>query len=241
MTTIRQEIVFGTETIGYEIQFLPTRRTLGIEVHPDLTVVVRAPADCDPDIILARVGKRASWISKQLTNFQRYSPRTPARQYVSGETHLYLGRQYRLKVVTGELVAEKQASVKMNRGHLVLTLPNRAGPDEVKTLLHRWYLDHARQVFMEALEEWLPRFKVHLLPRLIVRAMQSRWGSLSPAGTMTLNANLVRAPRACIEYVVAHELCHIKHRDHDASFFRLLGQVMPDWEKRKQRLETALL
>jgi hypothetical protein len=71
--------------------------------------------------------------------------------------------------------------------------------------------------------------------------MQSRWGSLSPAGTMTLNANLVRAPRACIEYVVVHELCHLKHRDHDTKFFRLLGQLMPDWEKRKRRLETALL
>ena len=100
--TMRQEIVFGTETIGYEIRFLPTRRTLGIEVHPDLSVIVRAPSDCDPAIIIARVGKRAPWISKQLTNFQRYSPRTPARQYVSGETHLYLGRQYRLKVGAGE-------------------------------------------------------------------------------------------------------------------------------------------
>ncbi len=233
---MRQEIVFGTETIVYEIRFLPTRRTLGIEVHPDLSVVVRAPADCDPDTIQARVGKRAPWISKQLTNFQRYSPRTPARQYVSGETHLYLGRQYRLKVVTGE-----SASVKMNRGHLVLTLPGKADPDRVKAILHCWYLDHARHVFIAVLEEFLSRFKGHQRPRLIVRAMQSRWGSLSQAGTMTLNANLVRAPRACIEYVVAHELCHLKHRDHDASFFRLLGQVMPDWEKRKQRLETALL
>ena len=236
MKTMRQEIVFGTETIGYEIRFLPTRRTLGIEVHPDLSVVVRAPADCDLDTIQARVGKRASWISKQLTNFQRYSPRTPARQYVSGETHLYLGRQYRLKIVPGEF-----APVKMNRGHLVVTLTNKASPDEVKTLLHRWYLEHARQVYMEVLDEWLPRFKEHQQPRLIVRAMQSRWGSLSQAGTMTLNANLIRAPRACIEYVVAHELCHLKHRDHDAGFFRLLGQVMPDWEKCKQRLETALL
>lgn len=233
---MRQEIVFGTESIAYEIRFLPTRRTLGIEVHPDLSVVVRAPADCDPDTIQARVGKRASWISKQLTNFQRYSPRTPARQYVSGETHLYLGRQYRLKVVAGE-----PASVKMNRGHLVLTLPGKADPDRVKAMLHRWYLDHARHVFIAVLEEFLSRFKGHQRPRLIVRAMQSRWGSLSQAGTMTLNANLVRAPRACIEYVVAHELCHLKHRDHDAGFFRLLGQVMPDWEKRKQRLETALL
>jgi len=241
MTTIRREIVFGTETIGYEIRFLPTRRTLGIEVHPDLSVIVRAPADCDLETIQARVGKRASWISKQLTNFQRYSPRTPARQYVSGETHLYLGRQYRLKVVAGEVVAEKQASVKMNRGHLVLILPGQADPDRVKALLRRWYLDHARQVFCAVLDEFLPRFKGHQRPRLIVRAMQSRWGSLSQAGTMTLNANLVRAPRACIEYVVAHELCHLKHRDHDASFFHLLGQVLPDWQQRKQRLEVALL
>ena len=71
--------------------------------------------------------------------------------------------------------------------------------------------------------------------------MQSRWGSLSQAGTMTLNANLVRAPRACIEYVIAHELCHLMHRDHGTAFYRLLGRVMPDWESRKQRLETVLL
>ncbi len=236
MKAMRQEIVFGTETIGYEIRFLPTRRTLGIEVHPDLSVIVRAPSDCDPAVILARVGKRAPWISKQLTNFQRYSPRTPVRQYVSGETHLYLGRQYRLKVGAGET-----ASVKMSRGHLVMTLPGKSDPNRVKALLHRWYLDHARQVFIDVMDEWLPRFKGYQRPRLTVRAMQSRWGSLSQAGTMTLNANLVRAPRVCIEYVVAHELCHLKHRGHDASFFRLLGQVMPDWEKRKRRLETALL
>lgn len=245
MKTMRQEIVFGTETIGYEIRFLPTRRTLGIEVHPDLSVIVRAPSDCDPATILARVGKRAPWISKQLTNFQRYSPRTPARQYVSGETHLYLGRQYRLKVDVTEgnpcFGTGETASVKMSRGHLVMTMPGTSDPDRVKTLLHRWYLDHARQVFVDVLDEWLPHFKGRQRPHLIVRAMQLRWGSLSQAGTITLNANLVRAPRTCIEYVVAHELCHLKHRDHDASFFRLLGQVMPDWERRKQRLETALL
>lgn len=236
MKTVQHEIVYGTETIAYEVRFLPSRRTLGIEVHPDMSVLVRAPADCDPEIIRARVGKRASWISRQLSNFQRYSPRTPARQYVSGETHLYLGRQYRLKVGAGET-----AAVKMNRGHLLLTMPGEADPQRVQALLHRWYLDHARPVFIEVLDEWLPRIKGQQRPRLIVRSMQSRWGSLSQAGTMTLNSNLIRAPRACIEYVVVHELCHLKHRDHDTSFFRLLGQVMPDWEKRKQRLETALL
>lgn len=229
-------IEFGRETIRYEVRFLATRQTLGIEVHPDQRVVVRAPVGCAEDLIAERVRKRVSWISRQIADFQRYSPRTPQRQYVSGETHLYLGRQYRLKVRAGE-----PASVRMSRGQLVVTLPGKADSEQVKAMLYRWYLDHARVVFSEVLDAFLPRLKGYQRPRLKVRVMQSRWGSLSQVGTMTLNANLVRAPRACIEYVVAHELCHLKHRDHDAHFFRMLGRIMPDWNKRKQRLETALI
>lgn len=229
-------IEYGRETIRYEVRFLPSRRTLGIEVHPDQRVVIRAPLGCAEDVIADRVRKRASWISRQIADFQRYSPRTPPRQFVSGEAHLYLGRQYRLKVGVGET-----ASICMTRGQLLVTVPGNADPDRVRAMLQRWYLERARKTFGEVLEQCLPRFKGHQLPRLIVRAMQSRWGSLSPAGNMTLNASLVRAPRACIEYVVTHELCHLRHRDHDASFFRLLGRMMPDWEERKRRLETALL
>lgn len=234
---MRREIVFGTESIDYEIRFLPTRRTLGIEVHPDMSVVVRAPADCDPDIVQARVSKRAAWISRQLKNFKRYSPRTPTRRYVSGETHLYLGRQYGLKVGAGGT-----ASVRMSRGQIAVTVPSgRADPLRVQALLHQWYLTHARDVFGKVMDRYWPHFRACARPRLIVRTMQSRWGSLSSAGTMTLNVNLVRAPRACIEYVIAHELCHLMHRDHGAAFYRLLGRVMPDWASRKQRLETVLL
>jgi len=230
------ELAYGPETIRYQVQWVSTRRTLGIEVHPDQSVVVRVPVGCAEEVISARVKKRAAWISRQIADFQRYSPRTPQRQYVSGETHLYLGRQYRLKVVSGE-----PASVRMSRGQLMATTPGTADPDRVRTLLHRWYLDHARLVFGEVLEQCMPRFKGHQRPRLIVRTMQSRWGSLLQAGSMTLNANLVWAPRTCIEYVVTHELCHLLHHHHDASFYRLLGRVMPDWDQRKRRLETALL
>jgi predicted metal-dependent hydrolase len=236
MKTVVGMIEYGRETIRYEVRFLPTRRTLGIEVHPDQRVVIRAPVGCTEDVIADRVRKRASWISRQIADFRRYSPRTPQRQYVSGETHLYLGRQYRLKVGAGET-----ASVRMTRGQLCVTMPGIPDPERVKTMLHRWYLDHAWRVFSEVLDQCLIRFKGHQRPRLIVRAMQSRWGSLSQTGSMTLNVNLVRAPRACIEYVVTHELCHLRHRDHDASFFKLLERVMPDWEQRKQKLETALL
>lgn len=236
MKTMVGTLTYGRDTIRYEVRFLASRQTLAIEVHPDSRVLVRAPVDCPEAVIAERMQKRAGWISRQLAEFERYRPRTPARQYINGESHLYLGRQYRLKLVPGDA-----ASVKLTRGQLLVTLPGEPEAERVRALLHRWYLDRARAVFTEVLDASLPRFKGVEHPRLIVRAMQSRWGSLSRAGSMTLNVNLVRAPHTCIEYVVTHELCHTRHRDHDARFFKLLGQVMPDWEQRKQRLEAALL
>lgn len=236
MKTMTGTLTWGTDTICYEVRFLASRQTLAIEVHPDSRVLVRAPVDCPEALIAERVQKRAAWISRQLAEFAGYRPRTPARQYINGESHLYLGRQYRLKLAEGD-----SASAKLTRGQLLVTLPGAPEPTRVKALLHRWYLDRARAVFTDVMDASLIRFKAVKHPRLIVRAMQSRWGSLSRAGTMTLNVNLVRAPRPCIEYVVTHELCHTQHRGHDARFFKLLGQVMPDWEQRKQRLEAALL
>lgn len=229
-------LTYGHDMIRYEVLFLASRKTLAIEVHPDSRVLVRAPLGCSEALIAERVQKRAGWISRQLAEFERYRPRTPARQYINGESHLYLGRQYRLKVQQNDV-----ASVKLTRGQLLVSLPGNLDPEHVKALLHRWYLDRARAVFSDVLNASLVHFKGVEPPRLIVRAMQSRWGSLSRAGNMTLNVNLVRAARPCIEYVITHELCHTRHRDHDARFFKLLGQVMPDWEKRKQRLEAALL
>lgn len=229
-------LTYGGDTISYEVLRLPSRRTLAIEVHPDGRVLVRAPLDCPDTLIAERMQKRATWIGRELAAFERYRPRTPARQYIQGESHLYLGRQYRLRLVAADL-----ACVKLARGALVVSLPGTPDPTRVRALVRRWYLDRARVVFGEMLESSLLRFEGVQHPRLSVRAMKSRWGSLSRAGTMTLNVDLVRAPRPCIEYVVTHELCHTKHRDHDARFFELLGTVMPDWEQRKERLETALL
>lgn len=227
---------YGHDTIRYEVRFLDSRRTLAIEVHPDSRVLVRAPLGCAEELIAERVNRRAAWISRQLMEFERYRPRTPARQYLGGESHLYLGRQYRLKVIRAD-----ESGVKLTRGQMIVWHPGDADPDRVRVLLHRWYLDRARVVFNEVLAAGVERFHGLALPGLVVRDMKTRWGSLSAGGRMTLNSKLIQAPRACIEYVVIHELCHTRYRDHDARFFRLLGQVMPDWERRKARLEAALL
>ncbi|MFZ5561789.1 MAG: M48 family metallopeptidase [Pseudomonadota bacterium] len=236
MTQIRRTVSFGQQVIPYDVRFLASRKTLGIEVHPDGAVWVRAPKDCPESLIQERMQKRAGWISRQLTEFDRYKPRTPSRQYIGGETHLYLGRQYRLKVEKSD-----DPGVKLQRGQLIVTCPGQPEPALIQAQLHRWYLDRAHMVFADVLQSCLTHFKEASPPRIIVRAMRSRWGSLSPSGTITLNASLARAPRPCIEYVITHELCHLKFRDHDARFFKKLASIMPDWEARKKRLEESLL
>lgn len=233
---VQRTISWGQQTIPYQVRFLASRTTLSIEVHPDSSVWVRAPAGCSESVIRERMQRRAAWISRQLAEFEQYKPRMPARQYVSGETHLYLGRQYRLKVVRADA-----QEVKLQRGQIVVSCTAPSDPDVIKRLLQAWYLQRARQTYDEVLQVALDRFKSVQPPRVIVRVMRSRWGSLSEAGTMTLNSRLIQAPRACIEYVIVHELCHVGHRDHDARFFKRLAQVMPDWQKRKLRLEQALL
>ena len=236
MTVEVASLQYGGETIPYVVRRMGSRKTLGIEVHPDGRVLVRAPIDCHHSVIAERVRRRASWISRQRADFARYQPRTPQRQYVSGEAHLYLGRQYRLKAVSSA-----EAGVRLSRGEIIVTTAGTATPERVKTQLDQWYLARAREVFAEVIKASMMRFQRIKPPRLIIRTMQSRWGSLSPTGSMTLNVRLVRAPRACIEYVVVHELCHAVHRDHDSRFYGALEAVMPDWRKRKGRLEVALI
>lgn len=232
----RASLQYGAETISYVVRRVDSRKTLGIEVHPDGSVLVHAPGDCPETVIRERMRRRASWISRQLADFARYWPRTPQRQYMSGESHRYLGRQYRLKVVSSS-----DAGVRLSGGQILVSVSGTATPERVKAQLDRWYLARARELFGEVVETSLARFRRIERPRLIIRTMQSRWGSLSPAGSITLNVRLVQTPRRCIEYVVAHELCHALHRNHDSHFFGLLEAVMPDWKRRKERLEAALL
>lgn len=235
-------ISLGTERIPFEVDERPARKTLGIEVHPDGKVLVLVPAGCDAALIDEKLRLRAGWISRQRSAFAKYERHTLPRRYLSGESHRYLGKQYRLRVKSCEPLAEGN-SVKLTRGELVVSGPGKLEPAKVKSLLHAWYLLHARKVFEAVLASMFRHFAARGLPqpRIALREMQGRWGSLSPGGQMTLNSRLVQAPRLCIEYVITHELCHLVHRVHNAEFFALLGQLMPNWQARKKRLEEALL
>lgn len=228
-------VQYGRRRVDFQVR-RSARKTLGITVQPDLTVLVSAPRRTSEAAIAARVQRRARWILKQQRFFEEYLPPLPPRRYESGETHRYLGRQYRLKVRESA-----DESVKLSGGFLSVETVNKRDTKRVRLLVERWYSTRARAVFERSLEACLPRLRgvLQVAPRLRLRRMPKRWGSCTPGGVIYLNPELVRAPRVCIEYVVVHELCHLVHPNHGRAFFDLLRRVMPDWEMRKARLERA--
>jgi predicted metal-dependent hydrolase len=223
---------------GREIPFCVKqehRSKLTINVYPEMRVEVIAPLSKSLDTILARVDRRGQWIMKQWRYFEQFQPRQPARQFVSGETHLYLGRQYRLKVVKGT-----GSSVKLVGRYFRVTHPKPTDSTSVSAILQDWYFRHASALFETRVKHWIsecPALTLPQKPRVSVRKMARRWGSCTKKGTVTLNIDLAKVPLAYIDYVIVHELCHLKIHNHSTAFYRLLARCMPDWEKRKQRLD----
>ena len=230
------QLEYGETLIQYDVSFAD-RKTLAINVHPDLSVSVVAPNSATPSAIEAKVRKRAPWILRQQQELELYLPQTPPRQYISGETHRYLGRQYRLKVREGE-----ESSVKLTRGFLTVVTPDKTDVAQVQTLVEEWYRAQAKRVLPERLAAMLTRFsrvKLPAEPQLSIRKMASRWGSCTEAGVITLNLKLMQVPKAYIDYVIVHELCHLVEHNHSTRFYRLLDQMMPDWRTRRERLNAC--
>jgi predicted metal-dependent hydrolase len=231
------KIRYGSHTINVEI-VRRRRSTLEIAVEPDTRVVATAPLGASQERIAEKIRKRGPWVHRQQRFFMQYLPRKPQRKYIPGETHLYLGRPYRLRVS-----AHTQEAVKLVRGFLVVQSRQPKRPAAVRALVVAWYRDRAHVRFGDRLEACLMRFsdaKVLRPKVLIVRQMHRRWGSMSPSGRLMLNTRLVEAPVDAIDYVITHELCHVAQPHHGPRFFKLLEQVMPDWARRKARLERTL-
>ncbi len=226
-------IQYGSHQINYFVVY-SDRKTLGITVTPDLDVLVKAPINSSIEKIKEKIIKKAPWIIKQQSFFLSFHPKTPARRYIGGETHLYLGRQYLLKVEFG-----KVESVKLKGKFIEVKTTDKS---RVKELVKAWYLCHAKSKFSEIAQPLIEKFKKYKVePNSIVfREMSTRWGSCTPKGKIILNPELIKAPKGCIEYVVIHELCHLIYHDHTRKFINLQNKEMPDWEKWKTKLENLL-
>jgi len=226
-------IQFGSKRIDFHLEY-SDRKSLGITVTPDFLVVVRAPLDTSMEKVKEKLLKKAPWVIRQQSFFLSFHPKTPPRKYISGETHLYLGRQYRLNISHAT-----QESVKLKGQFIEVYTTDKS---KAKQIVIEWYLQNAREKFHSIAKPLIERFKkFNVEPSSVVlREMPTRWGSCTPKGKIILNPELIKAPKACIEYVIIHELCHLVHHDHTHKFIDLQTKEMPDWEKWKNKLENLL-
>lgn len=230
-------IDFGTRKIKYNLH-RENRNRLRIVVAPELTVDVFAPATAGEERIQSAMMKKAAWIARKLDEMERYHPLSAPKKYISGETLVYLGRQYRLKVVKGP-----GQPAKLIGRFLRVWIEDKNDTRSVKNAVDAWYRKRAHATLGRYMEKCYAVASRHGVaePVLMIRTMRRRWGSCSPKGRITLNLNLVKAPVHCIEYVIMHELCHLKYHNHSKSFYSLLTRCQPDWRKRKEILDKIVI
>ena len=230
----RDHIQYGATIIDYDIEFAQ-RKTLSICVNPDSSVCLRAPIEATLEQIQQKVHKRASWILKQKRFFESFGTSTTKRQYISGESHLYLGRQYMLRVKESNVNA-------VHYQNNIIEIECRHKKD-AGILLQTWYRQRANVKFQEYAQPIIEQFSIYgVKPQsLSIKKMDKRWGYCTIDGHITLNPRLICAPRCCIEYVITHELCHLVYRSHNKEFYALLTKEMPHWEKWKNKLERIMV
>ncbi len=227
-----KKFIFGTFVYEYQL-IQQDRKTLSLTVTPDLQIIVKCPTQTDLTRIEVFLQKKWFWLEKQLSFFKKYQRKVYKKEYVSGEGYLYLGRQYKLVVKRG-----KEDIVLLTRGQLIVhTSKNVTNSRHNKKLVDTWFVDKTVSVLQDRFTEMLCRFDYKQPPILGLREMKKRWGSFLNKEKIFLNPKLIQTSKDCIDYVITHELCHMKYKNHNKNFWKYLDQKYKNWKKVKEKLE----
>lgn len=235
--TEHYSIIDGQHEIKFHLRF-SKRKSLGICVTPKSEIQVTAPEGTELERILHAVRRRMPWIIDQLKTFEeiRFSDKTP--DFESGQTILYLGRNYMLRV--HQVLDFEEEQVILEHSILRLDIRDHTQRERINLMVEEWYRNEALMYLGEKFEALYQRVKKYGIskPQFYLRRMEKRWGSCTPNGVIFLNPDLIKLPSHCIEYTIMHELCHLKHADHSKEYYFFLDTVMPDWRERERDLEN---
>ena len=233
-SVLELQLDLGDRVIPFTV-IRESRRNLTVTVFRDLRVRVRSPKSKSIDEVMAFVLTKRTWIARHLARFQAMPP-DESPKYESGENHLYLGREYPLRVEHAT-----KRGVALTSGQLLVCVKPATGPRAVRVALRRWYADQARDVFeqgMARLQREIQQF-ANLRYTLRIRRMTTRWGSCTSRSVITMNPLLIQAAPQCIDYVLAHELVHLLELGHTPRFYAIMDTVMPDWKARQDELKRT--
>ena len=207
------------------------KRSASIRLLGDL-VKVSVPMTLSDSRIRDLVIKRTPWIKNRLRE-QSDRPIPAAREYVSGETVTYLGKNYRLKVLIGD-----QPSIKLRRGYVEATVTETDidPKNTIRSLLGHWYRSLAEKRLGEKTERLAEVIGVN--PASVsVKNYKSRWGSCSPKGDISYNWRIILAPHSIVDYVVVHELCHMLEHNHSSKYWKHVERYVPNWRECREWLK----
>ncbi len=236
----KHKVMYSKKEIWFDLEY-KNIKNLNLSIKPDQSIHVSVPLNTPIDRVEVFVKSKASWIFKKLKGFNLTKPiHNGEKDYVSGETFKYLGRQYRLKIE--ETTSKEYVTMKL--GYITIYVKKKDNKKRKQNLLNEWFRNRAHIVFQEVMDEIYPLVEnvVKPKPSLEIKVMTKRWGScLKSKNTVLLNYELIKAPKHCISYVVVHELIHFVHRNHDLKFYNLLTVLMPDWKDRKAILDEEVV
>ena len=213
-------------------------KNLHVGVYPPIgRVRVAAPLRFDDDALRMAVISRLPWIRRQQAEY-RHQDRQSQREFVSGESHYFEGRRYRLDV----LEHDGPPAVRLpNRATMELRVRPRTGREKREEILERWYRQQLRARVPALLEKWEPKLGVQAC-EVRIKKMKTRWGTCnSEVGRIWLNLELAKKPPVCTEYIVVHELVHLVERSHNGRFRDLMDHALPQWSLYRDQLNQAPL
>lgn len=211
------------------------KRTIALGIEPTGEVLVRAPFHIPHSRLIEVVESKRGWIIKKLRSLDNISP-VVKKEFVSGESFPYLGRHLRLKIRQGHHTNKPVVNIGRGRLEVLLnTASNGIRIEEIKGAVVFWYKTQAARYIPERVKIYAKKMGL-AEPTILIRNQQKIWGSCNAKGVLRFNWRMMMAPVSLIDYVVVHELCHLKHKNHAVPFWKYLHTIMPDYEKRKEAL-----
>ena len=217
-----------------------SRKTVGITVFPDHKIELTAPSGTSFAIVKRIVERKSKWISKKLKELEKYHVMEPIKEYFNGQNLRILGWDYLIKVIPIESFEEERIS--KEKGLIKVYSHDIKQKKRISLRIEDWYRNTALIYLAQKFEQCYEIIKRYNIPKpfFYLRYMKRRWGSCTAKGDILLNPEMLQLPSHCIKYIIMHELCHLKHKNHSKEFYRFLDTVMPDWKDCSQALSSFL-
>jgi predicted metal-dependent hydrolase len=209
-----------------------------VGVHPpNGQIRVSAPLRLDDDAVRMAIISRLGWIRRKQADFVKQD-RQSQREFVSGESHYFAGKRYRLKVTEQDCPPKIQL---LNNTRIGLTVRPGTNRDKREAVLYEWYREHLRSQLPPLLDKWQPKIGV-TVNEVRIKKMKTLWGSCNiEAKRIWLNLELAKKPNTCLVYVLVHEMVHLLERHHNDQFRELMDGFLPQWRTYRDELNTAPL